>query len=276
MKNSIKQKSGGFTLMEMLIVVAIIAVLVAIAIPTFASSLEKSRTAACLANRRALYAEATLQYMSDNVTHPTELTAEEAKTYVCPSGGKITVLFDEITKTFNVNCSKHGLLFGEYSSPADAFKKAIENLTANGTQIFNSNRDRVDSTTTIDDSMAQQVKDELANMGVDIDALGAKTWAIINSSAAGANKGTNIIWSSYSIVDSNGTKAYSSVPAICRKPDGSYVVGMTNVNTRTIDGKTYYVIAQSAEKNGFNPGGGQSFTSLEDATNYYNTLSPKS
>lgn len=34
----------GFTLMEMLIVVAIIAILVAIAIPTFASSLNKAKS----------------------------------------------------------------------------------------------------------------------------------------------------------------------------------------------------------------------------------------
>ena len=47
----------GFTLMEMLIVVAIIAVLVAIAIPTFSNQLEKSREATDAANIRALYAE---------------------------------------------------------------------------------------------------------------------------------------------------------------------------------------------------------------------------
>ena len=43
--------------MEMLIVVAIIAVLVAIAIPTFTSSLHKARVAADWANLRAYYAE---------------------------------------------------------------------------------------------------------------------------------------------------------------------------------------------------------------------------
>ena len=47
----------GFTLMEMLIVVAIIAVLVAIAIPTFSGALTKSKEAADVANIRAEYAE---------------------------------------------------------------------------------------------------------------------------------------------------------------------------------------------------------------------------
>ena len=50
----------GFTLMEMLIVVAIIAILVAIAIPTFNNQLDKSRQAADIANIRVAYAEASL------------------------------------------------------------------------------------------------------------------------------------------------------------------------------------------------------------------------
>lgn len=49
----------GFTLAELLIVVAIIAVLVAIAIPIFTTQLEKSREATDAANLRSAYAEAT-------------------------------------------------------------------------------------------------------------------------------------------------------------------------------------------------------------------------
>ena len=52
-----KMNKKGFTLAELLIVVAIIAVLVAIAIPVFTSQLEKSREATDAANIRAAYAE---------------------------------------------------------------------------------------------------------------------------------------------------------------------------------------------------------------------------
>ena len=48
---------SGFTLMEMLIVVAMLAVLVAISIPTFTNILEKSRESTDLANVRSAYAE---------------------------------------------------------------------------------------------------------------------------------------------------------------------------------------------------------------------------
>ena len=53
-----KMNKKGFTLAELLIVVAIIAVLVAVAIPIFSSQLDKSRQATDIANIRAAYAEA--------------------------------------------------------------------------------------------------------------------------------------------------------------------------------------------------------------------------
>ena len=63
-----KKNNKGFTLMEMLIVVAIIAVLVAIAIPTFTSALEKSREATDAANLRAAYAEVTVAALTNEDT----------------------------------------------------------------------------------------------------------------------------------------------------------------------------------------------------------------
>lgn len=61
-----KNSKKGFTLMEMLIVVAIIGVLVAISIPVFSAQLETSREAVDTANMRAAKAEALVTYLDKN------------------------------------------------------------------------------------------------------------------------------------------------------------------------------------------------------------------
>ena len=58
----------GFTLMEMLIVVAIIAVLVAVAIPTFTTALNKAKAGTDLANIRSGYAAAQLEAITKTRT----------------------------------------------------------------------------------------------------------------------------------------------------------------------------------------------------------------
>ena len=60
-----KQNKKGFTLAELLIVVAIIAVLVAISIPIFTSQLRKARVAVNQANARAGEAAAYAAYLED-------------------------------------------------------------------------------------------------------------------------------------------------------------------------------------------------------------------
>ena len=69
----------GFTLMEMLIVVAIIAILVAIAIPTFTGQLEKSRQATDVANVRAAYAEAVVNQLNGETAEATTPKMQSGK-----------------------------------------------------------------------------------------------------------------------------------------------------------------------------------------------------
>lgn len=64
-----RKDKKGFTLMEMLIVVAIIAILVAIAVPSFNSSLETAKKAADEANMRTAKSVAAVMaadYLYDN------------------------------------------------------------------------------------------------------------------------------------------------------------------------------------------------------------------
>jgi prepilin-type N-terminal cleavage/methylation domain-containing protein len=58
-----KRNEKGFTLAELLIVVAIIGVLVAISIPIFTSQLRKARVAVNQANARAREAAACAAYL---------------------------------------------------------------------------------------------------------------------------------------------------------------------------------------------------------------------
>ena len=80
----LKEKKG-FTLAELLIVVAIIAVLVAIAIPIFNSQLERSRDAVTVSNIRAAYAEAQVCYLTQ------QSDAANGVTYTPGTGGAATV-----------------------------------------------------------------------------------------------------------------------------------------------------------------------------------------
>ena len=89
MKKKLNKK--GFTLAELLVVVAIIAVLVAISIPVFGSAMSKAEHAKDLATVRANYAEAVVAYMtSDKYTGTT-------------AGAKVTVAAADLKK--NVDTS---------------------------------------------------------------------------------------------------------------------------------------------------------------------------
>lgn len=124
-----KLNKKGFTLAELLVVVAIIGVLVAISIPIFTSQLEKAREATDLANLRSAYAECSASLLTgqaeDGVTlapdngDPTsasksvtmcqqtagwlsdiEIAGKKTKTDNIPSSGTVTVTVTAAGVTF--------------------------------------------------------------------------------------------------------------------------------------------------------------------------------
>ncbi len=86
--NKIKN-SKGFTLMEMLIVVAIIAVLVAIAIPTFTTSLNKARVATDEANIRSGYASVMAEILTNQISDDTNAGNAANATYTLLVDGSV-------------------------------------------------------------------------------------------------------------------------------------------------------------------------------------------
>ncbi len=65
-----KKNQKGFTLMEMLIVVAVIAILVAVAIPVMNAQMHKVKVRTDWANLRAYYAEIQTDYMLTGKYNP--------------------------------------------------------------------------------------------------------------------------------------------------------------------------------------------------------------
>ena len=91
MKNTNKK---GFTLVEIMIVVAIIGLLAAIGIPSFQKARDNSRSKSCINNLRMI-AAGTEQYMMDNNT--TSATLPQSAEYIksglptCAGAGSYTV-----------------------------------------------------------------------------------------------------------------------------------------------------------------------------------------
>ena len=78
MMKKLKNKKA-FTLAELLIVIAIIAVLVAIAIPVFNAQLDKAEKGVLTANCRSALSEATLDYLDNGTLDNDKITYDEVE-----------------------------------------------------------------------------------------------------------------------------------------------------------------------------------------------------
>lgn len=107
MKNN---KKSGFTLVEIMIVVAIIGLLAAIAIPSFLNARTRSQTSACQNNLRQISGCKDQYALDHNNTAPADMSAL-VSTYLksspsCPAGGtygNVSTLGSDATCSLSAN-----------------------------------------------------------------------------------------------------------------------------------------------------------------------------
>lgn len=119
-----KMNKKGFTLIEMLVVIAIIAVLVAIIIPTVSSATNKAGAAANAANLRAVYAELQTDILSigsgDDSEGYVHWSAGTPSLVGAPASAKtvgidkgVAMAYDATTKTVNYGSGKDIAYFAD-------------------------------------------------------------------------------------------------------------------------------------------------------------------
>jgi len=112
----IKCKRSGFTLVEILLVVGIVAILMGIAVPSLLAYRKTSHAKACADNihliRSACYATQVLTGKME--TDLSKLVGEEGKGFLkwepkCPVGGSYKINYDAATEVLTITCSRDGI-----------------------------------------------------------------------------------------------------------------------------------------------------------------------
>ena len=103
--------TGGFTLVEIMIVVAIIGLLAAIAIPNFVKARNNAQAKACVSNMKQIAGAIDLFALENNKADGDPVTANDVRTYIkgnevpkCPAGNKDYVLGRTVNANPGVTC----------------------------------------------------------------------------------------------------------------------------------------------------------------------------
>lgn len=290
-----KRNRSGFTLMEMLIVIALIAVLIAIAIPVFASQLEKSREATDLANVRAAYAQVSTEAQLGNfeATVTVDLKQKQAdwqsvdpvniggivhykgqgdtdnwKGVASPNGTCVVSYSADhgIIFTWNGKADPPGQKYPFNTKETDFFQLLYN--TDFWSEMQTKSNFEFDSRCPNSDYVPA-ISEAIKKLDNSLLQLPDCTWAYLGNGRDGQESNRYLFWTS---LNTNDVGAGKNIPVIIQTGDGKYYVAETTTGERKKDSKTYVAVSQSLTlqsqykeilKNG------KQFSSLEAAYDAY-------
>ena len=279
----------GFTLAELLIVVAIIAVLVAVAIPVFGSQLEKSREAADLANVRAAYAkvltEANIGIYNEPVTvklkqkqydwqsadvitiggisHSVKEGDTENWIGIPGANGECQISFDQKKGTKFVWSGDGTSASNSYDMSENFFDVLEKSGCLKDEKISSNNDFEIDSKAAEFSTFVPKIEKVLGEQSL----LKNGTWAFLGNGNSDKASERYLFWTSF---DTNQVGAGKTIPILIQRGDGKYYVSKSQTAERKKGNVTYVAISKHLyNKWGYegviNAGDGKEYRSLSEA-----------
>ena len=274
----------------MLIVIALIAVLVAIAIPAIASQLERSREAADLANVRAAYAQVSAEallgdpqfkvtvdlkqkqadWQSANpvniggIVHYKDQGDTDNWTGVAVPNGTCTVSYNE----------DHGIILiwsGKASAypfntaEKDFFQSLYDTEFWKKGDMKNKDNFEFDSRCP-NSSYVPAINAEIGKLHNSLLQQKDCTWAYLGNGKDGQDANRYLFWTS---LNTNEVGVGKNIPVIIQTGDGKYYVSETTTGQRS--GKSYVTVSKSLSAAGYKQilGKGKEYSTLEAAYDAY-------
>lgn len=292
---NIQSRKKGFTLAELLIVVAIIAILVAISIPIFTRQLEASREATDLANVRSAYAEVMAAVMIEDTENEVKVVELKQKKEKWQSKDPVTIggvtHYNDQGDTVNWigypvpdgECEVSyqpdtGVLFNwkggsgtggtgqkyAFNINCDLQAPLIKSGVLDLFQAKPNTNLEIDSRCT-SSTMLPKVKKNIE----DDSLLKTGTWAYLGKVSDASNR--YLFWTSVN-TDTVGAGTY--IPVIISTADGKFYLSETKTATRTNKAGDYVAIADHVSFNGYKEylSNGQQYQNLQEAYDAYTKL----
>ena len=289
-----KRIRTGFTLMEMLIVIAIIAVLIAIAIPLFSSQLEKTREATDLTNVRSAYAQVSAEALLGNseITVTVDLTQKQAdwqsldpvniggivhykkqgdtdnwKGVAAPNGTCVVSYHEDygIILTWSGKADPTTPEYPFNTSITDFFSLPYDTAFWKNGSIKNNTNFEFDSRCP-DSEYIPAISEAIEKLDNSLLQQPDCTWAYLGNGKDGQEAKRYLFWTS---LNTDKVGAGKSIPVIIQIGDGKYYVSETTTGKR--NGKDYVTISESLTPNQYTQTlkKGKEYSSLEAAYDAY-------